>query len=174
MCFKMTPFTFWTGCKVGSCLYSHVIFGSYVCWVKTKDNLLRTSVTQHPDQYFDGTKPKNPDIPLSWITLHMWLGWSVKCLVIRSPLDASTRRSQLRQTKVTLNKQYFYQCSISIKQLCILFVNHKIQNLLTLMKMGFCYNPFSEVFSWCCEIWQRKQSYKITALHLKQSTSNTQ
>lgn len=36
------------------------------------------------------------------MTLHMWFGLSVKCLDIRSPPDASTRRSQLRHTKVNL------------------------------------------------------------------------
>lgn len=34
----------------------------------------------------------------------MWFGLSVKCLVIRSPPDASTRRSQLRHTKVNLGE----------------------------------------------------------------------
>lgn len=63
MCFKMTQLTFWTGCNVGGRLYSQLIFGSYVCWVKTRDNLqdfghstsrliFRWNQTEEPAQTF--------------------------------------------------------------------------------------------------------------------------
>lgn len=56
--------------------------------------------------------------------LHTWFGLSTKCLLIRSLLDASTMRSQLRQARVKLQKKReekatvsSYSCSLSMRYL---------------------------------------------------------
>lgn len=86
------------------------------------------------------------------MTLHMWFGLSVKCLDIRSPPDASTRRSQLRHTKVNLRGN-----GTSIMLHALKKSVHSLKNVLTSRKMDFCYDPFSEIFFWYYGIWQRQK-----------------
>ena len=44
-------------------------------------------------------------IPFGCMTLHMWCGFSIKCLDILSPCKAPTRKRQLRHVRALLKKQ---------------------------------------------------------------------
>lgn len=88
---------------MGISFYSHSIFGFHICWVKNKRQLVHET---YNTKYWPWLRCylQKRDIPFSWMTLHTWFGRSVKCLLIRSPPEASTSRSQLRHLRVNLRK----------------------------------------------------------------------
>lgn len=116
----------------------------------------KTTRDKLPEKLFGETswtgQQQQRSVPFCCITLHMWLGLSVKCLDIRSPPDESTSRSQLRQTNVNL-------WGGERDPTVMLFpnkTNHRwdeLWHLLTLMRWGFCWIHALEFFSYC-EIWE--------------------
>lgn len=105
-----------TWCNAVRSFYSHLIFGFLICWGKKnkKKNKRQASWESFYEELQQWLEPER-DVPFSWMTLHMWFGLSVKCLLIRSPPDASTRRSHLRQTKVNLRGKTLLLSSIQTK-----------------------------------------------------------
>lgn len=87
----------------------HINTTSMWWWVSTQTCSPRVTQTQNdklPETLYWETswtrQQHQRSVPFCCITLHVWFGLSVKCLVIRSPRDPSTSRSQLRHTNVNL------------------------------------------------------------------------
>lgn len=120
--------------------------------LKTRDNLFQETSNIQCEPWLRMYEHKK-NIPFSWMTLHTWFGLSVKCLVIRSPPDASTRRSQLRQTSVNLGESNSTSCLISNRKHYVCNTGC-LWSVLTLMQKNSSYDPFSKIcfWLWCYEI----------------------